>query len=364
MRPLLLLLAMPSLLLAADPIRVTTEIDPQTKSHRFVFAGVSAERSKGFDFRVVVFPSDPKDIDSQPELPGQSRIIDGRVVFAPKYPPTPGLKYRVSYRLDPKGGFTHVDLSIPKPKVAPTVVEAVYPTRDKLPENQLKFYLHFSAPMSRGDAYDHIRILDAKGKPIDKAFLELGEELWDRDQKRFTLLFDPGRIKQGLRPREDLGPVLEAGKSYTLVVSKGFPDGNGEPLKSEYRKSFTVGAPDEKQPNHTDWKLTAPTAATDPLKVTFPEPLDHALLHRMLWVVDAEGKEVEGRVEVLEEETQWRFSPAQGWKAGRFKLVVDKRLEDLAGNSIAKPFEVDETSETKKRIEVETVEMPFEVRAK
>ena len=49
----------------------------------------------------------------------------------------------------------------------PTVVEAVYPTAERLPENQLKFYLHFSAPMSRGEAYRRVQLLDEKGKAVE-----------------------------------------------------------------------------------------------------------------------------------------------------------------------------------------------------
>ncbi|MCL6608417.1 MAG: hypothetical protein K6T74_10025, partial [Geminicoccaceae bacterium] len=105
-----------------------------------------------------------------------------------------------------------------------------YPTSDQLPENQLRFYIHFSAPMSRGEAYARIRLLDSAGKPIDAAFLELGEELWDPSGKRFTLLIDPGRIKRGLRPREDLGPVLEAGSALGFLVFA--------PLKE--RESFQI----------------------------------------------------------------------------------------------------------------------------
>ena len=42
---------------------------------------------------------------------------------------------------------------------------------------------------------------------------------------RFTLLFDPGRIKRGLKPAQRrVGPVLEEGKSYTLVIDRGWTD--------------------------------------------------------------------------------------------------------------------------------------------
>ena len=74
----------------------------------------------------------------------------------------------------------------------------VYPSADRLPENQLKFYLHFSAPMSQGDCYRHIKLLDARGKAVDLPFLELDQELWDPTGTRFTLFFDPWRIKRAI----------------------------------------------------------------------------------------------------------------------------------------------------------------------
>ena len=105
----------------------------------------------------------------------------------------------------------------------------VYPSRDLLPENLLQFYIFFSAPMSRGEAYRRITLLDiATGKIVDAPFLELDEELWSPDGTRFTLVFDPGRIKRGLKPREEVGPVLEAGKSYSLVIDRQWLDALGK----------------------------------------------------------------------------------------------------------------------------------------
>ena len=41
--------------------------------------------------------------------------------------------------------------------------------------------------------------------------------------------------------------------------------------------------------------------------------------------------------------------------------MVDKRLEDLAGNSIARPFEVDEFHTVQSKVTSETVRLPFQV---
>src|SRR5262245_52114025 len=161
---------------------------------------------------------------------GAYRIEDGVLRFEPRFPLTAGLRYRAVFHPSRLPGRTGdagpvaAVFEVPRPQQQPTtVVEHVFPSADKLPENQLRFYLHFSAPMSRGEAYLHLRLLDAAGKAIEAPFLELGEELWDPEGVRFTLLIDPGRIKRGLKPREDVGPVLEEGKSYTLVIDKGWP---------------------------------------------------------------------------------------------------------------------------------------------
>ena len=61
-------------------------------------------------------------------------------------------------------------------------------------------------------------------------FVELEQELWNRDQTRLTLLFDPGRIKRGVKPNVDMGPVLLEGHRYTLVIDRDLKDANGAPL--------------------------------------------------------------------------------------------------------------------------------------
>src|SRR5581483_2512625 len=120
--------------------------------------------------------------------------------------------------------------------------------------------------------YSRITLLDAVGKKIDYPFHELDEELWDPSGKRFTLFVDPGRIKHGLKPREEVGPVFEAGKSYTLVVDAGWPDAAGNPPEEGYRKSFRAGPAEEKQPDIKNWKIQPPPANTkEPLTVMSPK---------------------------------------------------------------------------------------------
>jgi hypothetical protein len=298
---------------------------------------------------------------------GTYRIDKDVLRFTPRFPLVKGVRYRAVF--DPaalpggSGQAVAATLSLPKPEAKPTtVVRHIYPTADKLPENQLRFYLHFSAPMSRGDAYAHVKLLDTKGKVVEWPFLELDPELWDPSGTRFTLFFHPGRVKRGLRPREEEGPVLVEGKRYTLVVDAGWRDADGNPLKEGFKKTFTVGAPDEARLDVKTWKLKAPAAGSrDPLRVTFPKPMDRALSERLVWVADGAGKKVAGKVELTERETLWSFTPERAWPAGAFHLVADTTLEDTCGNNLARPFEVDVLRPVEREIKAETIKVPFAV---
>jgi hypothetical protein len=299
--------------------------------------------------------------------------VDGRILaFIPRFPLRPGLAYRAVLNTEGLAGaspavpaLSEQIVTIPKPPpTAPTEVAAVYPTADELPENLLKFYLEFSAPMDRGDSYRHIRILDAAGEEVPYAFLRLQEELWSPDRRRFTLLFDPGRIKRGLKPREDEGLPLVEGRQYTLAIDAAWRDAQGEPLQAGFRKPFRVVAPDVKQPDPHAWKLAPPPAGTrDDLVVTFDEPLDHALAERMIFVADAHSREVDGTVRIDAGETRWSFTPATAWAAGKYDLVVDGTLEDRAGNSPGRPFEVANATEEVGVTAVREVVVPFEIQS-
>jgi hypothetical protein len=322
-------------------------------------------------FALYVEPADGSDLTGRPPLLGAYRVADGALRFTPRFPLSRGVHYRAVFHPDRIPGArkgqdaVELSLSLPKPARAAAAVDCVYPTADRLPENLLKFYLHFTAPMSRGEAYRRIHLLDADRKEVDAAFLELGEELWDPDGKRFTLFIDPGRIKRGLKPREDLGPVLEQGKTYTLVIDREWADADGEPLKEAFKKTFRAVAADEAPPDPKTWRLAPPAAGgKTPLAVTFPKAMDHALLQHMLWVTDAAGRKVAGDVSITDGETRWLLTPREPWAAAAYRLVADTRLEGLAGNSVGRPFEVDIAHPATAEIKAETVETPFDVRPK
>lgn len=299
-------------------------------------------------------------------IPGSYRVEGSALRFTPRFPLTPGVTYRATFDpnpipVHPDGELRTVtaDLVVPKPKREPTTgIARVHPTAGVLPENTLRWYVHFSAPMARGGAYKHVKLLRGE-EEVAYPFLELDEEPWSADGKRFTLLFDPGRVKRGLKPREEAGPVLEEGKKYTLVIDRAWEDENGTPLKASFRKSFAVGPPDDTPIDPAKWTITPPG---ERLTVKLDKPLDHALLHRMVWVVGPDGKKLDGVVEVPDAADAWSFRAAGGWPAGEYKLVIDTRLEDVCGNRVGRAFEVDVFDPVQKKVEAKTVERRFTVR--
>jgi hypothetical protein len=323
-------------------------------------------------FAVQTVTPDNLDTAALPPLLGSYRVEAGVLVFQPRFPLEPGIVYRARFdpaklpapsSSPPHPAIVLAEFALPKPPAVPTTrVAAVYPSGDTLPENMLKFYLHFSAPMSRGMAYAHIHLRDAAGKDVAFPFVELAEELWDPSGERLTILFDPGRIKTGLKPREELGPILHPGHTYTLVIDHAWLDAAGSPLRADFRKMFRAGPTDSQPPDPATWSVKAPGPGTrDPLLVTFPEPLDSAMLGRVVGVHDPDGRAVPGDVAIEVGETRWRFTPEAPWRTGAYRIAIDKDLEDLAGNSIGRPFEVDIFDKVERKPVAETVYLPLRI---
>ena len=302
------------------------------------------------------------DTPDVPPMLGQYRMERAALVFAPQFAVQPGVRYRAVARIPGMAPISAV-IDIPKPTVKPsTVVDRVYPSVNVLPENQLKFYIHFSRPMARGFAYEHVFLLDESGKKVSVPFLELTQELWDPEGRRFTLFFDPGRIKRGLLSQQELGMALAEGKRYTLVIDKGWLDEDGIPLVSDFRKSFSVGPADRKVIDLKAWSVRKSSSGTrNAVTVVFPEPLDHAILQRELEVVDSAGKAIPGSVSIGPEEKSWIFTPEAAWKKGTYAIEVGTSVADLAGNMIDRPFEIDVFEQVDKSLARTTRTIKFTV---
>ena len=368
-----------------EPPRI--ELIRLDRAHGFAVLGLDASLTHGLAdrpleetawrsiFEVRPDPGDGTGSDaSRPAMLGSYRVESTRVVFLPRFPLDAGLTYVARFdvarlaratgaRIEPASAITARLVTGALDLPPTTRLERVYPSADRLPENLLKFYLHFSAPMSARDSYRHIHLLDSEGRKIELPFLEIPQELWDPAGQRLTLLLDPGRIKRDLVPNREEGPPLRRGETFELAIDAAWLDAKGAPLVEAYLKTFEVVEADRQSPEPGEWVLSPPSPSTrEPLRVRFDEPLDRALSRRMLLVVTGDGQAVPGEPHVEAHESLWSFRPAAPWAAGSYRLLVDPRLEDLAGNAVGRAFEVQgghtDTVEAEDPIEV-VFEVPY-----
>ena len=304
--------------------------------------------------RLAIVPSEfaesVPNLQAVQPMAGRFEIAGDTIFFVPRFPFLAGIRY--SLLVEPEQSENGVDApevwTIERPAdpgTPATDVTAIYPTADKLPVNQLRLYVHFSGPMSEGQAARavHVRRADNQ-KLLEGVFLAMEPELWDPGHRRLTLLLDPGRIKRGLVPNVEAGYPLKEGVPVNVTVTSDFGDAAGRPLRNGGERGYEIGPPVRDRVNTAAWKCNCPPAgSTKQLTVEFDRPLDHGLLQHSLWVNDPAGVEVLGQGSVGPGERNWRFQPQSPWKQGQHQVRVDHRLEDLAGNSLIRAFDRDLT---------------------
>lgn len=281
------------------------------------------------------------------EAPGAPAMLGaygreaGMITFTPRFSPAPAVRLRAEFRPRDGAPVTAWFGGVPAPERAPsTRVVSVTPGAEVWPENVLRFYVTFSAPMRLGVAWDHIRMLDGAGRPMGGMFVEIDQELWDPQGRRLTVLFDPGRIKRGLVDHINEGPPLVVGETCTLEIDPLWRDAAGALLAEPWRKSIIVGAPLRAGLDPADWRLTPPAEPDGPVTIDFPHPLDAALALRAFSVWRGD-EPVPCVAELGRGETRLLLTPAASWTPGRYAVRADPVLEDIAGNRIGRPFDID-----------------------
>jgi len=160
---------------------------------------------------------------------------------------------------------------------------------------------------------------------VQEPFLE--QELWSPSGKILTVMMHPGRVKTGLKARDEKGPILLVGDDVALAL-------DGVPIKR-----WSVGPADEIGPIVSAWRVS-------PVRVDSKQPLvvvlDGAIDGRdgdYLAIADVRDRRVTGRAQLTEGEGTWTFTPSAPWRRGAYKLVVRGTLEDPAGNRLGSHFE-------------------------
>lgn len=294
------------------------------------------------------------------------------ILFEPDYPFAAGQTYHAIFSLKTfliTAGIKNESLdeqttllfSVPGEDFPPTLVQSVYPESDNLPENTLRIYIYFSAPMMPGEAYDHINLLQENGTEVAKAFLIVDQELWSPDRKRFTLLFDPGRIKRDLKSNIDLGTPLQQGEKYQLVIDSAWRDVRGNALGKSFKVDFSVGRSLRAKVSPQHWKVIEPLAASrGDVVVLFDRPMDHVLALKYISIESPSGI-LEGHA-TMPNDTTWKFTPEHPWSTGEYHLTILPLLEDVAGNNINNVFDLDLSQESRVNAE-EPVRLPVVIKA-
>ena len=88
--------------------------------------------------------------------------------------------------------------------------------------------------------------------------------------------------------------------------------------------------------------------------------MNYALLQRMIEVRGPRGV-VPGTVSIGHDEMEWRFNPRDRWEAGSYRVVVNTAIEDLAGNRIGQPFDIDVFEHVTEHIATQTISLPFAI---
>jgi hypothetical protein len=359
------------------PLRVALDTSQQALAARVIVTGLSSSELRvlrtaaagwtndNWAALVRVNVSGPE----SPSIAGRYAISDTAVEFRPLFPFDPGRAYTV--RVDPSvlptprsESIVTTVLSLPAgARAAPATVVRVLPSADVLPENLLRMYIEFSAPMSRQPGVDFVHLVDESGKEVRNAFLPLDADFWNPDHTRYTVFLDPGRVKRGILPNEQMGRALRAGHAFSLVVDSAWRDASGRPMAASYRRKFFAGPAIQTGIAVAAWRILPPRAETrDPLVVKFPRPLDHGLLQRALGVETRRGASWPGTIAVGDGEREWRFAPRDPWRAGDYELVVLSILEDVAGNRVGRAFEVDMWDRVDSTTVPERTTLPFTVR--
>lgn len=304
----------------------------------------SAETAGITDLKVFVGEKKEWPGSSAAAVLGKVSKVGETLTFQPVFPFRKGVAYTAFWNVHHRFSFT-----IPHTGTV-TKLEAIYPSGQSVPANLLKIYLHFSAPMGEGRAYEHLTLINTVGDTIRQPFVPLQPELWSEDRRRLTLWLDPGRVKRGLLSHETHGVVLMTGKKYRLQIHPDWKDASGQRLGKSYQKTFQVIHPDYRQPRPDDWTLQLPKAGSSkPLIIDFGEPMDQALASRHIQIQQRSERSLTGTVLLKNAETQWYFYPESSWKSGTYTVVINSSLEDLAGNNLNRSFdrEIIEGSEGK-----------------
>src|SRR5206468_7955185 len=118
-------------------------------------------------FRVVVAGGTEEELLARPPLAGTYSLTHTGIRFEPQFPLVPGRDYIAIFKADSDARAFRATLALPKIPPGPRVaISAVYPSANRLPENTLRLYIHFTGAVARGDVYRHFKLVRDDGVEV------------------------------------------------------------------------------------------------------------------------------------------------------------------------------------------------------
>ena len=315
------------------PLQLAAEVEVQYADGILVVKGIDADTREEILQSPESILLQVRGLASKNGMPVSVTADSATIRIEPRFELREGTDYTLRI-----GDAVEFFVSLPSEEAATPKLAAFEPSQAVIPENTLRVYLRFSEPMARGQVRDVVRLFDQDGNEVPSPFLTLGPELWDPSQTRVTLLFDPGRIKQGVGPNAEVGAPLIDGNGYRLMVDGDIRSAAGEPLGQDAVISFRVGPAERRPIEPANWQVLVPPAGGNvPISISFERIMDTGAARRLISLRDPQGRLVRGQIET--DGGGWSLSPNTVWIPGKYTLEVDAELEDVSGNTPGVPFD-------------------------
>ncbi|MTI21321.1 hypothetical protein E1176_09850 [Fulvivirga sp. RKSG066] len=289
---------------------------------------------------------------SEYAMAGTYSVSDSSVIFKPLFQPDARLIHTSYFSPDTFNRILNtnhdltplaVSVTFKNSEVEAAFVSRISPAADTIPANTLRLYVYFSSPMGLQNPYDYIKIIDQSEQELNKPFVELKEGFWNDTMTRLTLFFHPGRIKRGVGPNMSQGAIFKEGEHYKLSIIGNWQDANGQTIQP-FKKTFFATQPLRTSIDISNWVIDPPTdLSTDPVQIKTDRLLDEALVRRMIDMYK-NGEQVSGDWTIHKKILS--FIPKLPWSKGTYTIQINENVEDIAGNSLLKVFDVDKEQTT------------------
>jgi len=276
---------------------------------------------------------------AQVPVAGTYRIEKNKLFYTPLYELGYDLEFEIKFENETGKAVVRKRFHTPpNPASAiPVNIERMYPLTDTIPYNTLYFHIRFNQPMKDNiQAFKSVKVVDDNGKEITNAWRH--KSFWIDDGKLLVLMIHPGRVKNGIHYES---PLFDSGKYYTVQVTDGLMDRNGNAVSINFSRQYFVAGEDRKIPEVQLNNTPFPKAGSmEPVAFIFSEGIDNASVLDGVKVLDEQGNNVPCFIREKQSDRVFTITPVKKWKSGHYRIALSGSIYDFAGNRLNRLFEI------------------------